>query len=63
MELQGLWPAPANWEEEDSEVGLPQLAWQLWELLPFDWEQGLKLVWLEGRRYFPTFSAWKKPQP
>ena len=38
MELQGLWPAPVDWEEEDSKVGLPQLARKLWELLPFDWE-------------------------
>ena len=38
MELQGLWPAPADWEEEDSKVGLPRLARKLWELLPFDWE-------------------------
>ena len=63
MDLQDLWPAPADWEEKDSKVRLPRLAQQLWELLPFDWEQGLELVWLEGRIRFLAFLARKKPQP
>ena len=43
MELQAFWPAPTKWKEEDSEVELPRLG-RLWELHPFDWKQGLKLV-------------------
>ena len=63
MELQALWLALADWEEEDFEFGLPRLAQQLKEPLPFDWKKGLRLVWLEGRRHFLAFSAQKKSQP
>ena len=62
VELRVLWSALADWMWENSEAEHPQVTWWLEGLLPFDQKQSLELVWLEGKRCFPAFSARRKHQ-